>query len=250
MKRYIYSKWRKTAALMGNEAIKSHIPQTVWMTYESLSTMLKQYKMVYIKPDSGSLGVGVMRVELVDTGTELAKYQFKLGTQLYTFNTFEAMYQNIVKKIKGKKYLVQKGIDLLQFRQRKFDIRVLVQKNSSHRWETTGLIGRLGQHNKIVTNYHSGGTPKAVNLLLTPHLDAAGKEKLIHRLTVLGTRVARQLQLKFPGIHAIGLDVAVDPQFQMWLLEVNTKPDLFIFHKLADKTIYRKIMRYERASSH
>jgi D-alanine-D-alanine ligase-like ATP-grasp enzyme len=63
----------------------------------------------------------------------------------------------------------------------------------------------------------------------------------------LGVAVAAQLERKFPGIKEIGVDIAVDQQYKPWILEVNTKPDPYIFQKLQNKAVFRKIIRYVRA---
>ncbi|UUZ90327.1 YheC/YheD family protein [Paenibacillus sp. P25] len=41
--------------------------------------------------------------------------------------------------------------------------------------------------------------------------------------------------------------MAIDQKLYPWILEVNTWPDPWIFRKLKDKRIFRRIYRYSKA---
>jgi glutathione synthase/RimK-type ligase-like ATP-grasp enzyme len=215
------------------------------MTRDSLQSMLHEYQMVYIKPNVGTFGNGVMRVEW---NPELIhSYRYQLRETAHSFIGFDNMYKDIERKTKNRKYLVQEGIQLLKYRRRRFDIRVMVQKNLSDKWETSGWIGRVAPPNKIVTNYHSGGSLKPVELLLSNYLKNNQRVQYIKKIKRLGQNVAKHLHKRFPGIKEIGIDLALDNRLTPWILEVNTKPDPYIFRILKNKTIFRKIIRYMRA---
>lgn len=238
----VHSKWAKTRALLAVPELQRLIPETQRFERNTVEHMLKHYGMIYVKPVRGTFGNGVIRVELKQG--DLPIYAFQSGERKYTFYSFDAMYNKLLQVKRKTPYLAQQGIELTKYKQRKFDLRVMVQKSPDKRWETTGLIGRLAHPRKIVTNYHSGGTPMAVNKLLSSMLSAEQYAQLEQRLRRLGTQVAKAMERKFPRIKEIGIDIALDQQLNPWILEVNTLPDVFLFRKLPDKKIFKRMYKY------
>jgi glutathione synthase/RimK-type ligase-like ATP-grasp enzyme len=245
-KRHVTSKWIKTKLLLASPRTRIFVPDTRRMTRRSLLSMLESYQMVYIKPNKGTFGIGVMRVEREEAEAGFL-YRFQTGTKVRSFRSYNKMYSVIRKLTRRRQYLVQKGIHLLKYRGRRFDIRVMVQQNPRRQWETTGIVGRLAAPKKVVTNIHNGGTVTAVGRLLRGHVSTDGRRQLAGRLGELGLVVAKRLHRKHPGLREIGLDVALDKTLHPWILEVNTSPDPFIFKKLKDKSIFRRIVRYAKA---
>jgi hypothetical protein len=236
----IQSKLAKTNVLLLHETIRNFIPSTKKWSREMLLSMLNRYSMIYVKPNLGTYGNGVIRVEKITD----ASYRFQLDTHVYRCTSFAELYKALLRHKSRGVYVIQRGIHLLKHRNRRFDIRIMVQKNIKDEWEATGIIGRLAHPTKIVTNYHSGGTPMAFSDLMSTHLTKSEQSAYINRLNKLGLAVARQLQTKYPGLKELGLDVAIDTDLHPWILEVNSCPDPFIFRKLKDKSVFRKIYRY------
>ncbi|GBG06935.1 endospore coat-associated protein [Paenibacillus agaridevorans] len=241
----VRSKWAKTKVLLRSAEMHSYIPQTKRFSRETLHRMLQEYEMVYVKPVSGTYGNGVIRVER--TGEQGSGYRFQHGTTVRSAAIFDALFEALSAYVSRKGYIVQKGIHLLKHRGRRFDLRVMVQKNLRNQWETTGIIGKLGNPRKIVTNYNNGGTIWSFETLLSSHLSASEMSALHAKLKRLGVKIGSQLQTAYPGLKELGVDVAIDTKFHPWVLEVNTKPHPYIFNKLADKSMHRKVTRYAAA---
>ncbi|WP_274651111.1 YheC/YheD family protein [Paenibacillus humicola] len=240
MPRYVGSKWSKTAAIRKHAQLAKYVPETLKMTRTSLFDQLKRHGMVYVKPDRGTYGKGVMRVKRHGGG-----FRYQHGRKLRKFSRYGALYRSIRRQTGGRRYLVQKGIHLLEFKGRKFDLRVMAQYSPSRTWETTGIIGRVAAKNKIVTNYHSGGKIVPAHVLLRPHTNQPGAK--LQSLSTLGVQAGRAMQQAFPGVYVIGLDIAMDKSMHPWILEVNTRPDPYIFRKHPDPKVFKKIMRYSKA---
>ncbi|MEK0315181.1 YheC/YheD family protein [Cohnella sp. 56] len=245
--RRISSKWAKTEALLSDPELRNSVPDTRKFGPDTVREMLAKYGMIYVKPVNGTFGQGVIRAARAE-GAEEA-YLLQAGEHQRRDSDFEAAYAALLAMKRPRPYVAQQGIELLKHRGRRFDFRVMVQMNPAGRWETTGIIGRLAHPRKIVTNYHAGGTPMPMDALMKAHLAAAGLtvDAYRHKLAKLGVDVAETLDRRYPGLKEIGVDVAVGTDLKPWILEVNTKPDPYIFLRLPDRSVYRRIRRYAAA---
>jgi glutathione synthase/RimK-type ligase-like ATP-grasp enzyme len=242
----VVSKWLKTKAILRDPKVRKLVPETRLMDSESLRAMLARYFMVYVKPSSGTYGQGVMRVEQKN-GTGGKSYSYQVEEKKRTFDSYSSLYQSILRHKRKRPYLVQKGIRLLTYKGRRFDIRVMVQRNPKRAWETTGIIGRVAHPRKIVTNYHSGGKPTELRTLLKADASPAKVDRIEKRLSQAGFDAAVALSRTYPGLNMIGADIGLDAKFYPWIIELNTNPDPYIFRHLKDKSVARKVMRYARA---
>ncbi len=229
---------------MKKSSIARHVPDTRILTPGTLQSMLKQYKMIYIKPNRGMFGDGVIRIE---HHLDRAEYSYHAGTTVRTFKSFDELRDSLFQLIKKRKYLAQKGIHLLKYKGRRFDLRVMAQKSPANKWETTGIAGRVAAPDKAVTNVHNGGTVKDLHELLGTYASSAARSQLTRRLRLLGVEVGQRMQMRYPGVKEVGLDIALDESLYPWILEVNTCPDPYIFRKIKDKSVFRRISRYAKA---
>mgnify|MGYP000102852866 FL=1 len=135
----VSSKWAKTKAILQNPALSVYIPDTRKYDLTTLKEMLSLYDMVYIKPDRGTYGNGVMRAEQrtvllrskkqenptetpedTDTQTKLM-YILRYGKSAEVFSSLEELHSALIKSIRTQAYLIQKGIDLLTHTNRPYD---------------------------------------------------------------------------------------------------------------------------------
>ena len=216
----IASKTIKQRVLERHPEIAKHILPTRFFSKEALQSMLNTYKLVYVKPNVGSGGYQVIRVELFKTG----KYCFQIGKSIVTAFTFSELYRLLKNRMKKITYIIQKGIQLCTINGNPVDYRVKYIKEAGL-WRYRAVVGRVARPGLIVTNLHQGGRQwRGITALkATVGVQAAHHKKAqMKRLTRLGTA---HLLRHFPGLTRLGFDYGIDKYGKVWIFEVNTNPD-------------------------
>ncbi len=237
------SKWVKTQILLSSPELSRYVPDTSLFSYANLASMLNKHQMVYVKPDKGSAGRGIIRV----SRGKISRYWMRSGTKQLRFNSFDEMFIALnAHKLSGI-YIIQAGIKLLRLRNRLTDIRIVIQRNEQNKWEFTGIIGRLAHPRKIVTNYHAGGKALPMKALLSPFIkQRADRIEFTARLKELSFKAAHEFNKTNPRFKELGVDIGLDASLHPWILEVNTKPNSIIFKQLKDKTMFRRMLELKR----
>lgn len=238
----IKSKWKKTKWLLKEAHLRKYVPTTLLFSKSNLTSMLSTYSTVFFKPTSSSGGNNIVRIKRKRRG-----YQTQYNTVKTTYMTKDKLYRGLNRFAGKKNFLLQKGIRLSKSNGKPFDIRVMVQKMNKGHWVSTGLVTKIGKPNKVATNYNQGGTMGHYNKTMARSGFNSRYIRLMeNRLKKLGVSVGRNFDRHYKGFKELGLDVAVDQSGRPWILEVNTRPQIYPIKNLKDKSLYYRILSYSR----
>ncbi|TVX96862.1 YheC/YheD family protein [Cohnella terricola] len=237
----VSSKWIKTKVLAASPMLSAHIPMTLRLSNDSLERMLSGFGMVYVKPESGSCGVGVMKVERAG-----GKWVVQSGRQRKTFGRYAELIRWLRWRMKGKPYLVQRGIRMIRRNSRPIDFRVMIQKGRKVGWKVTGTAARVAFPGKAVTNGSQGGSIHGTEAILRETFGPQRSIRILNKFDALAHATALRFSRVYPKMRELGLDIAVDRRGRCWILEVNTRPDPCPFTKLSDPSMLRTIVKFAR----
>ncbi|MFS0838669.1 YheC/YheD family protein [Paenibacillus sp. 1P03SA] len=236
----ISSKWKKTQWLLKDAYFRKYVPHTLPFNQKNLSAMLDDYSTVFFKPTIGSGGKNIIRIRKTAAG---CLSQMNAAQTSYTSTAH--LYRDLNRFAGSKSYLLQKGIRLAKSNGKPFDIRVMVQKTRQGDWVSTALFTKIGKPGKVATNYNQGGTVKTFSHTMSgTDFSTTFTRQLESKLKKLGVAVGKNFDRHHKGFQELGLDVALDSKGKVWILEVNTRPQIYPLKAFKNKQLYYKILSY------
>ncbi|GAA0385648.1 YheC/YheD family protein [Paenibacillus motobuensis] len=241
---YFFNKWRLFDWLKKNRSTRSLVPDTKRMrSPRTLLDMLKQYRSLYLKPESGKAGKGIMLLKYNPDSPKA--YQLTIqGTRrknvLYMTDNMASMWRRIRAETVRVPYIMQQGIPLTSYMDRHFDLRLLVQKTGKGVWSVTGVGARLAGPHRITTHVPQGGSVEDPDKLLTPTFGSDMTTFLINRLKSSALLIAKQVE-RGCG-HTLGemsMDLGIDTDGKIWFFEANAKPMKFDEPHIRRKSLER-----------
>ncbi|MCE0451024.1 YheC/YheD family protein [Brevibacillus sp. AF8] len=237
------SKLTKHNLLRASSALGSALPRTARFSKQSLHAFLDQYKKVIVKPATGSGGAGVMLI----TRKAKGRYRVQRGPAHYTLRGKLETYRYLRRKITTS-YLIQRGISLARVNGALFDVRVMVQKRSGSPWAVTGILAKVAGRGYIITNVKrsKGRVLPIRSAIQRSSIRGASTSTIIARLRRIAILAAKRLARYYTSQKVFGLDMGIDASGRVWIIEANLHPDITLFLKLADKSMYNRICAYRR----
>ncbi|MBN3522936.1 YheC/YheD family protein [Paenibacillus apiarius] len=228
---YFFNKWHLFEWLKKSRTTRKYIPSTKRLkTSVSLGKMLHKHPYLYLKPETGKAGVGIMTLRVNHTKALKFRLQIqdKRKSTSYKCATISKLWTRIRKQAGHYDYIVQQGIPLATINRRPFDLRVLVQKNSKGQWDITGVGARIAGSTSITTHVPRGGSIDDPEKLLTTIFGAEQSRRIFVRAKNTALVIARQVE-RGSGftLGEMSMDLGVDAGGGIWFFEANAKPMKF-----------------------
>ncbi|MNH85768.1 Endospore coat-associated protein YheD [compost metagenome] len=219
--------------------LRRHLPETRPYHPYVLKRMLNQHSTVFVKPDTGSQGRGIVRLKRIkNKGVHIS----------WGLNNRKVSRKFVIRELHQRlspyhSYLVQQGLHLTKYHHRLVDIRVFLQKPGT-KWLISGKVVRVGAAGRFVTNYSQGGRPVHLPKVLNSiyHHNPQKVHRTIQKIDQIAYHAAAALNRRFPGIRVLGIDIGLDRSGRIWIIEANTRPGTQLFKNLGDQSMYHAIV--------
>jgi hypothetical protein len=240
-----FNKWTLFEWLKKSKTTKRYIPTTQKFSRSlRFSPLLKKYPLLYLKPEKGKAGSGIMQVRKVTPSRVPYRLvvQIKKQCHTYKFSKLSTMRAKIQQIVEDEPYIVQQGIELSTSKKRPYDLRVLLQKNDKGRWTLTGIGARVAGNSSITTHVPRGGSIDDPMKLLVSSFGTVIGKKIYNRAKQAAFLIVRQIE-KQCG-HTLGemsMDLGVDIGGSIWFFEANAKPMKFDEPEIREKSLKQTI---------
>lgn len=242
-------KWRVWHLLSHHPSLREHLPPTWRLTPERCkraAALVRRYGALVAKPRLGGVGLGVICIEAPKRAR--GDYRWVPPNGRVRRLSADELVRRLRRRLRSR-YVLQAAIPLAEYRGRRFDIRVPVQRDGAGQWVVPGAaVKRAGRH-PFLTNLSRGGEAHPCREVLAEVFGDSASDvwQAVHDLALA---VAEALAERHPGLADLGLDVGVDRDGKPWLIEVNLRDQRWSLRAAGDSEtfadLYANPVRYAR----
>ncbi|MBE9915993.1 YheC/YheD family protein [Paenibacillus donghaensis] len=237
--------------LQKDPLLSPHLPETQKATSSSISEMMRQYDDLIIKPCTGSIGRGILRLHRSGSTWKLTYSSTGKSSGWKTValrqNKLPALLRNRIDQIP---YLIQERISLAEFKDSPYDLRVSVQRGISGEWGITGIYAKAASARTFVSNVAQGAKALGVDAVLRESLPHLSPDLIVSNVRMLALQIAEKLEQHLPNAADLGLDIGLSTMGKPYFIECNGRDQRYGFRKagLTElwKGTYRQPMAYAR----
>lgn len=230
---------------LNDPILQPHVPMTAKLTGSaSLTRFLRDYGTTYVKPLDGKAGSGIFL--LTPSRDQLQMQLQRLGhvVDLGSVPVRDAFHKIQSIQRHGESVL-QQAVETRLFRDRKFDLRLLMHRVPSRSWEITGTGVRIGPLRGITTHVPNGGKLGRPEVVLK-ELFADQSQAILDQVSAIVKRAAARVAT-LPGTWCeLSFDVGLDPDGSPVLYEANAKPMKFDEPRIETRAKERLILCLQR----
>jgi len=215
-------------------------PVSLASSFHAVREALDRSQRIWLKPRSDDQGRGVVLLELTGTGVEATylsqgkdvRRRFRTNKELRAFLGRPYML--------GGRYIVQEPVPSATIGGRPFDVRFLIQRGGTGEFCCHGKFAKLIPPGSVSAAPEHGAILLPVDLALTAalkiELDQA--REVEQRAVAWCCDLLGRLEEDFQTLGDVGVDVAIGPDGEFWLIECDFCPDYSVFEAF-DADMYR-----------
>ncbi|MHA6529563.1 YheC/YheD family endospore coat-associated protein [Paenibacillus sp. BAC0078] len=226
-----FNKWHLFEWLKESRATSKHVPKTRRLrSANTLIAMLKNHDSLYLKPESGKAGKGIMRLKYRSDTLMPYRLQIQSGKKNVTYKaaSIDRLWARISKEKGTSRYIVQQAIGLATYHGRPFDLRALLQKNGRGAWAVTGIGARLAGVRSITTHVPRGGSIEEPANMLEATFGEERTIAILKNVPTTALLIARQIERASETmLGEMSMDLGVDEEGGLWFFEANSRPMKF-----------------------
>lgn len=219
-----YGKWYIHRLLDQNTTLRPNLPETYLATSKTIERMMRDHEHLIIKPENGSIGKGILKLDRLDSGWRLT-YPTPSGEhgQRWNVENFRFELPSVLKKrIKKHFYIVQERIPLATYQDAPFDMRVSVQRNHEGEWQVSGIVAKVAKKGHFLTNVARGGSTNTLERVLDDH-PKLQLDQVKEAVGNLSLEIARYLGKKKRNLADLGLDIGITNEGKPYFIECNAR---------------------------
>ncbi|MFP5107843.1 YheC/YheD family protein [Neobacillus sp. C211] len=216
-----YGKHKAHKLLMESEEIRPHLPETVRFNLGNMVKMMGKHRELIIKPNSGTFGKRNMRATRLNDTEWLLSYP-QQDMWLEEMYSSDQLPLKIGSLLTSGLYIIQERIQLAEYNNNPFDLRVTVQRNEDGEWQVTGMVGKVAKTGSFVTNVARGGICISLEDILRnlPYLD---EKQVVADVEQVSLMVAKQMGNQIDNLADLGLDVGITADGFPMFIECNAR---------------------------
>jgi hypothetical protein len=223
-----FDKREVLSALQGDVRTAGLLPPTLLdPDLTGVRSLLETGSAVYLKPQSGSYGEGICRIERYGSGYRMSRRSGEV-TVVNGFDTLRACLAATRAQMRRTAHVVQQAVALRRYDGAPTDFRLHIQRVEDD-WEVVAIGAKVARCGALTTHVRAGGRVEAGDVVLRDWF-GAGAASMRERMESAARCIAVRLRACLdPGLAELGIDMGIADDGQFGVFEANAKPGRAIF---------------------